>query len=151
MMQKATMMAPFFQSRLWVLNGMSLAEVTTASVGAVVMMVSFLDYDCGKETGGRNLWQRPPADREGRSRSVLGFRVVVLHGLVPGLVPVAHNAVEGLVFVGGVLDDGLDALVAVGVDAELGIGVDIGEEILLALSLLRSALRSRFIRSTSAR
>ena len=55
MMQKATMMAPFFQSRLWVLNGISLAETATASVGAVVMMLSFLDYGYGKETGGRSL------------------------------------------------------------------------------------------------
>ena len=49
MMQKATMMAPFFQSRLWVLNGISSAVVATASVCAVVMMLSFLDYDCRKE------------------------------------------------------------------------------------------------------
>ena len=68
----------------------------------------------------------------------LGVDAFGIKGVVPLLVPLLDEVVVGLVFVGRVLDDALDTGVAAVVDVEFGIGVEVVEQILLAV-------RSRFV------
>lgn len=56
-----------------------------------------------------------------------------IKGVVPLLVPFLDEIVVGLVLVGSVLDDALDSGVAAAVDVEFGIGVEVVEQILLAV------------------